>query len=123
MPALAADIQAATRPNGVTLDTQQDPAVLTTYPNAVDGAANPAGGLCDDLADTATLNLQRFNLLKVPRRRFKCAADRDLPALRSGNVTPTVTAIDTEVRVNGPHLVARVEFNLDDERTEIEIYG
>ncbi len=123
MPALAADIQAATRPNGVTLDTQQDAAVLTAYPNAIDGAAFPAGGLCDDIADTATLNAARFALLKLPRRRFRCEADRDLPALRTGNVTPTVTAVDSEVRANGPHLVARAAFNLDDERTEIEIYG
>lgn len=123
MPALPADIEAARRPDGVTLDTQQDPAVLAAYPNAIDGAARPAGGLCDNLADTATLNAQRFALLKLPRRRFRTEADRDLPALRAGTVTATVTAIDAEVQLNGAFLVARVSFDMDADRTEIEIYG
>ncbi len=123
MPATAADITAATRPNGVTLDVQSDSAVQTAYPNARDGNASPAPGFCDSISDTATLNAARFALLKVARRRFRTEADRDLSALRSGNVTPAVTAIDSEVSVNGNFLVSRVTFDLDAERTEIEIYG
>jgi hypothetical protein len=123
MPALAADIEAATRPNGVTLDTQADPAVLAAYPNAIDGSASPAGGYCDDMAHTALLNAQRFALLKVPRRRFRTEADRDLPALRTNGRTPTVQAVDSEVRANGPFLVSGWSFDRDSERTGIEIYG
>lgn len=123
MPALAADIEAATRPNGVTLDTQEDAAVLAAYPNAIDASVTPAGGFCDDMADTATLNAQRFALLKVARRRFRTEADRDLAALWTGNKTPTVTAVDSEVRANGPFLISDIAFDMDSERTEIEIYG
>lgn len=123
MPALPSDIEAATRPGGVTLDTQQDPAVLAAYPNAVDASVSPAGGYCDSLADTALLNAQRFALLKVARRRFRLEADRDLPALWAGHKTPTVQAIDSEVRANGPFLVSDIAFDQDSERTEIEIYG
>jgi hypothetical protein len=123
MPALAADIEAATRPNGVTLDTQQDSAVLTAYPNARDGAGSPAAGFFDSLTDAATVNAERLTLLKVARRRFATEADRDLDALRGGNLTPVVTAIDAEVSANGAFLVARVAFDLDDDRTKVEIYG
>lgn len=123
MSALPADIQAATRSGGVTLDTQQDATVLAAYPTAIDGAASPAGGYCDDMADTAALNAQRFALLKVARRRFRLEADRDLPALRTNSRTPTVTAIDEEVRANGPYLVSSVTFDRDSDRTGIEIYG
>ena len=123
MPALAADIEAATRANGVTLDTQQDAAVLAAYPNAIDGSVSPAGGYCDDMAHTALLNAQRFALLKVARRRFRTEADRDLPALRTNTKTATVTAVDGEVRANGPYLVSSWSFDRDNERTGVEIYG
>ena len=123
MPALAADIEAATRPEGVTLDTQEDGAVKAAYPNAVDASVTPAGGFCDSMADTATLNAQRFALLKVARRRFRTEADRDLPTLWAGSKTPTVTAVDSEVHANGAFLISDISFDLDTERTEIEIYG
>ena len=123
MAALAADIEAATRAGGVTLNTQEDAAVKAAHPNAVDASTSPAGGFCDSLADTAALNAQRFALLKVPRRRFRTLADRDLPALWDGNNTSTVQAVDSEVRANGPFLVSDIAFDQDSEQTEIEIYG
>lgn len=123
MPALAADITAATRPNGVTLDTQQSTAVQADFPNARDGSLDPSAGFFDSMADAATVNAARFALLSAPRRRFRCEADGILPELASGNVTPTVTAIDSEVAANGPFLVSRVVYDLDSERTQVEIYG
>lgn len=121
MTALPADIQSATRPGGVTLATEESSAVLAAFPNARDGGVSL--GFFDTLADAAAANAERFALLSVARRRFRTAADRDLPDLRAGSPTVTVTAIDAEVAANGPFLVARALFDPLDDRTEIEIYG
>jgi hypothetical protein len=123
MPALSADIDAATRPNGVTLDTQEDAGVLATYPTARDGAQAPAVAFWDVLADATALNAERFSLLSAPRRRFKVEADGVLTALLPSAATPAVTLVASEVRANGAFLVARMEFDFGTGRTMLEVWG
>lgn len=123
MPATAADIEAATRPTGVTLDTQSSSGVLATWPNARDGADAPAVAFWDSLSDAVAMNTERFALLSAARRRFKVEADGVLTALLPAAVTPAVTLVAAEVAANGAFLVARLEFDSESNRTKMELWG
>ena len=123
MPALAADVAAATRPNGFSLDVQESAGVLAAYPNARDGADAPALGFWDTLADATALNGDRFALLSAPRRRFRVVVEGIQTALSAGDVTPASTLVASELTASGPFLVARVDYDLETNRTTLELWG
>lgn len=124
MTALPADITAVLRPNGVSLATQADAAVKAAWPNAIDGSQGPIGGFCDDIADTAMLNAERFALLKAPRLRFSVELEGVvLTALPAAGATAAAALTDAETAVAQTMLVSHVRIDLDAMRTGIEVFG
>lgn len=123
MPALPADIQAATRPEGVTLDTQSSNGVLSIHPNARDGSTPPTRAFWDTGLSASAINGARFGLLNAPRRRFRVEAQGLLWTLSEADATPTITLTDDRLRASGPFLVACAEYDVQRNRTLLEVWG
>ena len=120
MPATAADIAAASRDAATA--TWSDPTIAARYPTARDGAAEPATGYFDAIADAQTVAAARGALIGVERRRFTVTvAELIWPTVSTG--LPTVRLIDAEQGVDGAFLVARIELDLDAETTTYELFG
>jgi len=123
MPALPADIDAATRPEGVTLDTQSSSGVLALHPNARDGSTPPTRAFWDGGLAASALNGARFGLLNAPRRRLRVEVQGLLWALSDADATPAVTLTDDRLQASGPFLVARAEYDVQRNRTLLEVWG
>lgn len=120
MPATIADIAAGSRESVVA--SWADAAIALRYPSARDGAAEPAIGYVDAIADATTLVQQRAQLLGVERRRFAVkVADVLWPTVSTS--IPTVTLKDAEQGANGNFLVSRIEIDLETETTNLELFG
>lgn len=123
MPALAADIEAATRPNGVTLDVQANGAVQAAHPNARDGLDQPIRAFWDSPADAAVMCAERLALLEITRRRFRVEVDGVHDIMIGGATTPAVTLVDSVLATSGPFLVTKPAFDFMAERTIVEVWG
>lgn len=120
MPALAADIDAATRE--AIIVKVQDAAILTRFPNARDGQKEPATGYFDSAADASAALAVRAALTGTVRRRFKVQVqDLVVPSLSAG--VPCFRLTDTEQAVNAVHLTGRLEVNFEDEASAMELVG
>jgi hypothetical protein len=120
MPALPADIGAATRP--ARIETWSNAAIKSRYPNARDGEGAPAEGMFDLAADAAAALAQRAALIGVERRRLTAVAGEIVwPDPLSG--VPSVAATDPEQNVAGTFLAAKIELSLEDETTTYELFG
>lgn len=120
MPALPADIAAATRE--VAISTWSDTAIAARYPAARDGSVTPATGYFDSAANADTVIQARGALIGVERRRFAVTV-QDLVWPDPASGIPTARLIDGEQRADGDFLVARVELDLDAETTSFELFG
>lgn len=120
MPALPADIAAATRE--VAISTWSDPAIAARYPAARDGSVTPATSYFDRAADAQAIIDARGALIGVERRRFAVTA-QDLVWPDPAAGIPTARLIDDEQRADGAFLVARVELDLDAETSSFELFG
>ena len=120
MPATATDINAATRDGAVA--TWSDSAIVARYVRARDGSLNPADGYCDALADGVTLIAARGALIGVERRRFVVRV-QDVLSFDPAAALPSVTLIDAEQSANGTFLVTRLEVDLENETTVLELFG
>lgn len=124
MPATAADIAAATR--DAAFATWQDGAIRTRFLRARDGSTDGgAPGYCDNLADAQALADARGVLIGAPRRRFVVRVQDLLWQLAdpaTGGV-PTVRLIDAEHSVDADALVTRVELDLEQEMTVLEVWA
>lgn len=118
MPALTADIAAGTR--AAQVETWSNAAILSRYPSARDGNAEPSEGLFDSAADAATAITARGALVGVDRRRF-LAPINDVVWIDPATGVPTFTAVDPEQSVNGPAMPMRIELDLATETTKIEV--
>lgn len=124
MSATISDIVLATRPNGVTLDTQTSPAILARYgASARDNSTSPSKGYFDNVADADVVNAQRFALLGTERLAFQCVAGTAYLILDASQQTTTVTLIDALHGVNRLMLVAAINVNLDDGTTTFQLFG
>lgn len=120
MPALPADIAAASR--DVVTATWASAAIAGRYPSARDGSVTPADGYFDAVADAQAVTDARGALIGVERRRFAVVAQHLHWAPVSAGV-PQVALVDAEQGVNGGHLVARLELDLEAETTSYEVFG
>jgi hypothetical protein len=120
MPALPADIAAATRP--ATVQSWSNGAIRARYPNALDGRASPAEGNFDVPAHAQAAVDQRGQLFGVERRRFVIdAAAVVWPDPSTG--LPAAQLIDPEQAVNAAHMAARIEVDLENKTTAYEVFG
>lgn len=120
MPAIAADIARAMR--RATIVEAENAALKAVYAQARDGRTTPATGYYDAAADAQAAMDARIDLIGVVRRRFAVpVAELVFPDLSSG--VPVWTLIDAENDVNGKHLVARMEFDAEEEVTVMELFG
>lgn len=120
MPALPADIAAATREAAIS--TWSDPAIAARYPAARDGSVTPAAGYCDSAIDADTVIKARGALIGVERRRFAVTV-QDLAWPDPTTGIPTALLVDLEQRANGAFLMARVELDLEAETSSFELFG
>jgi hypothetical protein len=120
MPALPADIAAATR--DVVVASWADPAIAARYVAARDGSVTTADGYFDSRADAETVIVARGALIGIERRRFAVTV-HELLWLDPADGMPTVRLIDPEQGVDGLFLIARLELDLDAETTSLELFG
>ena len=124
MAALVSDIVFATRPNGVTLDTQSSATIHTRYgASARDNVTSPSKGYFDNASDAAVVNAERFALVGTERLAFQCVANQLYTNLDASQQTTTVTVVDALHGINRKMLVAAINLNLDDSTTTFQCYG
>lgn len=118
--ALSADIVAASRE--AVLATWQSSTIKTRYPGARDEGSPPGEGFFDDPTDAQACVDARGALLGTERRRFTVPVE-DLLWIDPTSGLPTYTLVDSDQGVNAACLVARLELNLEDESTSLELFG
>lgn len=118
--ALPVDIAAGTRAAAIV--TWSNETIHTRYPSARDGAAEPAEGFFDSIADAQAVVDARGALLGVERRRFTATA-ADLSWIDPAGGMPTAQLIAAEQSVAAPLLVARVELDLASGATSFLLFG
>lgn len=120
MPALPSDVVRATR--AAKIVTTTDSAVLALYPNARDGLANPEGGFFESDADAATVLALKKSLNGQRRRRFavEIAGEVWIDPLTA---IPSYRLFDSELDVDTPVMVCRVEVDMEEEVTRMEVIG
>lgn len=120
MPATVADIGAASR--DVMITTWTDAAIAARYPTARDGSLSPAMGYFDAAADAQTIINARGALIGTERRRFAVEV-QGVTWPDVSTALPTFALVDAEQSVSGNFLAARFEIDLDDEVTNLELFG
>ena len=121
MPALAGDVQAAVREARVI--TREDAAVKSAFVGARDRLEEPAPGYFDSAADAAAALDIEAALLGVARRRFGVPVHDVLSFDPATDGVPTFALTDAEQGVAADCLVARVEVDLENDRTNLELFG
>lgn len=120
MPALAADIGPALR--AARIASIADATVRSRFPAARDGRDDPAEGFFDSEADAVAALEQRSGLIGTVRRRFTVSVQQAiLPDIAAG--VPTWRLIDAEQGVDAPCMVSRIEMDLEQEETTVELFG
>lgn len=120
MPATDADIAAASR-DAVTA-TWSNATIAARYPSARDGSVDPARGYFDSLADAQAMADARGALIGVERRRFAVVAEEVLAIDPTAGV-PQARVIDSEQALDATMLAARIEVDLEQDRTSLEVFG
>lgn len=119
MPALPADIAAGTRAAATAVWKSDE--IAARYPGARDGSVRPVEGYFDRMVDAEAVLADVAALLGVERRRFAVTAQEII--WPDDAEVPTVRLVDAEQSVDGAHLVARMEIDLDAETTSLELFG
>ncbi|KKC24850.1 hypothetical protein [Sphingomonas sp. SRS2] len=120
MAALPSDIAAASR-EAVNL-TWQSATIKTRYPGARDQGSPPAEGFFDTQADAQAAIDQRGALLGVERRRFTVPV-QDVLWIDPTTGLPTYQLVDSDQAANMACIPARFEIDLEDEATNLELFG
>ena len=120
MPAEPADIQRATRQARIV--TEEDPAIKLAYPNARDSLESPQPGYCENANDAVTVLGFMAALIGVPRQRYTVLlADEVWIDPLTG--IPTFHLVDAELGADLDVLVTRVEIDMENETTGLEVMG
>ena len=120
MPALAADILRATREARIV--TRVDTAVQSAFPGARDAANDPEPGLFEAAADASTVLTLKAALIGQFRRRFVVQiADEIWVDPLTG--VPTWRLVDSETGVDANCLLCRLELDMENETTAVEVLG
>lgn len=120
MPALPSDVSRATR--AARIVTATDSAILALYPNARDGLNNPEGGFFESATDAASVLALKKSLIGQRRRRFavEIAGEVWIDPLTA---IPSYRLIDSELNVDAPVMVCRIEVDMEEEVTRMEVLG
>lgn len=120
MAALPGDIGPAKRE--AIIVSVSDTAIQTRFPNARDQAQSPAEGFFDAEADAQTALTARAAIIGVFRRRFTVeVADLIQPDLSAG--LPAYRLTDAEQGIDAVCIAARIEVDLENEQTNVELMG
>ncbi|WP_347269853.1 hypothetical protein [Rhizorhabdus histidinilytica] len=120
MPALPADIAAASRE--ALAESWESAPIKARYPGARDEGSPPAEGFFDDPEDAQACADQRGALLGVERRRFAVPVQAQL-WIDPTTGLPTYRLIDADQRVDTPCIPARIELDLENDETILELFG
>lgn len=120
MAALPADIAAAIR-DGVT-EQWESAAIKARYRGARDAGSPASEGFFDDPADAASVAAERGALLGVERRRFTVPV-QSLLWIDPTQGLPTFRLIDAGQRADMLCIPARIEIDLENQETILELFG
>lgn len=120
MPADPADIQRAIRQSRVV--TYEDGGMQAAYPNARDSLDNPHPGYCEDAGDTAQVLDAIGTLIAAPRQRYLVTIGDEMWLDPLAGI-PTFQLIDEELGADLPVLLTRLEVDMENETTGIEVMG
>lgn len=120
MAALSSDVAIARR-RAVVVQVA-DAAVKSRFPAARDGMKSPAPGYFDTAASASSALAQRFAVIGGERRRFAVVVGELLEISIAGGL-PALRLIDAELSVDAVFLVARAEFDFENETTTLELFG
>ncbi len=120
MPATDADIAAASR-DAVTA-TWSSATIAARYPSARDGSLDPARGYFDSLADAQAMADARGALIGIERRRLAVVVEEVL-AIDPTTGVPQMRVIDGEQALDATMRAARIEVDLEQARTSLEVFG
>jgi hypothetical protein len=121
MPADPADIGPAIR--DVAVATWTDAAIVARYPSqARDGSASPADGYFDAIADAQTVVNARGAIIGTETRRFAVSVnDLEWPVISTS--VPLFRLVDAEQGANVTLFASRIELDLENEVTALELFG
>ncbi len=119
MPALPADATAGQRAARVVTD--ESSTIKARYPDR-DQLSSPAEGFFDSATDAATALTQRRSLIGAERRRFTVQV-AELVWIDPESALPTVTLKDSEQVIDGACLIARLQLDLENETSVMELFG
>lgn len=120
MPATDADIAAGSR--DVATATWSSATIAARYPSARDGSIDPPRAYFDSIADAQTVANARGALIGTERRRFAVVVEEALGIDPSAGI-PQARVIDGEQALDATMLAARIEVDLEQERTSLEVFG
>lgn len=120
MSALPADVQRATR--AARIVTLSDASLRTTYPAARDGLQSPEAGFFESAADASTVLALKAELIGTYRRRFRVDVAGEVE-LDPTSVIPCWQLVDSDLDVNAPVMLARVEVDFEAETSALEVFG
>lgn len=121
MPADPTDIALATR--DVAVATWTDAAIVARYPSqAREGSLTPSDGYFDAIADAQTVVNARGAIIGTEARRFAVSAD-DLVWPTISTSVPVFKLVDAEQGANVVLFASRIELDLENEVTAIELFG
>lgn len=118
MPAQPTDIIRAIRQSRIVTD--EDTAILTAFPNARDQNDSPTPGYFESASDATTLLALKAALIGAFRRRFAVRINSILE-LDPLTEIPTYNLVDSEHNVSGDGLVTRIEVDLQEQTTNVEL--
>ena len=118
MPATPANIARALRKARVV--TLEDPAVRAAFPDARDQVDDPRPGYFELAADAESALRLSADLLGRPRRRFIVRL-ADEVWLNPAEGVPTWHLADAELEVDAPGLLTRIEIDMEQETTTVEL--
>lgn len=120
MPAYPTDIIRVTRPAKIV--TRSDTDVLAVYPAARDAISNPDPGYFEDSADADTVLTLKAALIGQRRRRFRVDVEGEVAVVPLVEV-PSFRLIDSELGVDITVMLARLEYDMENDMTALEVVG
>ncbi|ARR54550.1 hypothetical protein HY78_14480 [Rhizorhabdus wittichii DC-6] len=120
MSALPIDIAAAIR-DGVT-ELWESAAIKARYPGARDAGSPASEGFFDEPADAASVAAERGALLGAERRRFTVPVQGPLWIDVTAGL-PTYRLIDAGQSADLLCIPARIEIDLENQETILELFG
>lgn len=120
MTALPADIIRATRAARIVVAT--DSGVQASYPAARDGKTNPEPGYFESASDATTVLAQKVTLIGTRRRRFRVELQGEYWIDPLDGV-PSFQLVDAEQGIDLPVMLCRMELDMENETTVLEVIG